>query len=49
MPVAGLALARLLPRRRAAAIWGTAGLYAAFVLFTYAEALMGRPFLSWLL
>ena len=48
VPVAGLALARLLPRRRAA-VWAAAGLYAAFVLGVFAEALMGRPFLSSLL
>ena len=49
VPVAALALAWLLPRRHAAAVCGTAGLYAAFTLHAFAEALMGRPFLSWLL
>ena len=49
LPASGLLAARLLSRRRARqAVVAGAVAYAAFVGWTFAQALAGRPFLPWL-
>lgn len=47
VPLAGLAVARLAPTgRRVGLVWAAAGVYALFTLYTFVEALAGRPFLA---
>lgn len=48
VPVAGLLAVWLIPAHATRAVWLSAGLFAALVIFTFAQALLGRPFLPFL-
>jgi hypothetical protein len=48
VPVAGLAAVWLVPAQALRVVWAAAGLFAALVIFTFAQALQGRPFLPFL-
>jgi hypothetical protein len=48
VPVAGLLAVWLIPAQATRAVWLVAGLFAALVIFTFVQALQGRPFLPFL-
>jgi hypothetical protein len=48
VPVAGLLAVWLIPARATRAVWLAAGLFTALVVFTFIQALQGRPFLPFL-
>ncbi len=48
VPVAGLAAVWLVPAQAMRVVWVAAGLFAALVIFTFVQALQGRPFLPFL-
>ena len=48
VPVAGLLAVWLVPAKAVRVVWGAAGLYAALVIFAFAQALQGQPFLPFI-
>ncbi len=48
VPLAGLLAVSLVPPRASRAVWLVAALFAALVIFTFMQALQGRPFLPFI-
>jgi hypothetical protein len=48
VPVAGLMAVWLIPAQATRAVWLGAGLFAGLVIFTFTQALQGRPFLPFI-